>query len=294
MEYLPHEINNQIIQCFGRCFHYKDTVESFLISAGVPKTIGGRYRDDPKFVWARKLLHDLSETEEGRITQRKILTALCRLRNLPDNDVPDKNAGLDALRKLKELTVEHQLIIDEKKHENISKKNIAEHKIKIAEERSLKLIALKEKFYNGTTGVDRQKIGYDLEDIIKELFSLFEIDYKKSYKTDTQQIDGYFKFEGFDYLTEAKWRIDQPTEGEIGSFQRKVKTKLESTRGVFFSINGFRPEVVNQFNGLGANIIFFTGEDLIHILEGRVHLKDALQNKVEKAAQYGIVYYKVY
>lgn len=116
---------------------------------------------------------------------------------------------------------------------------------------------------------------------------LSNIEYKKSYKTETQQIDGYFRFEGFDYLVEAKWRNDQPNEGEIGTFQRKVITKLESTRGLFFSINGFRDEVIKQFNGNGANIIFFTGEDLALILEGRIELSDVFIKKIEKAAQYG-------
>lgn len=293
MEHLPHEISTQIIQCFGKCFHYKDTVESFLISAGVSKIAASKYRDEAKYIWARKLLHDLSETEEGRVTQRKILIALCRLRNLPDSDVPDRTAGLDALRKLKELAVEYQLNIEEKKHEEVSRRNIAENKLKIAEERNQKLKELRNKFFGGITNSDRQKAGYDLEDIIKELFALFEIDYRKSYKTETQQIDGYFRFEGFDYLVEAKWRSDQPTENEIGGFQRKVQTKLVSTRGIFFSINGFRSEVINQFNGHGANIIFFIGEDLIHILEGRVDLKDALRLKVENAAQHGIVYCRI-
>ena len=80
---------------------------------------------------------------------------------------------------------------------------------------------------------------------------------------------------------------DQPNEGEIGSFQRKVNTKLESTRGVFFSISGFREEVVKQYDGEGANIIFFTGEDLALILEGRIELTEVLIKKIEKAAQYG-------
>lgn len=119
------------------------------------------------------------------------------------------------------------------------------------------------------------------------MFALSNIEYKKSYKTETQQIDGYFRFEGFDYLVEAKWRIDMPNEAEIGAFQRKVVTKLESTRGVFISINGFRDEVIKQFNSNRGNIIFFTGEDLTLILEGRIELREVLVRKIERAAQYG-------
>jgi restriction endonuclease Mrr len=98
---------------------------------------------------------------------------------------------------------------------------------------------------------------------------------------------------GFDYLVEAKWRSDQPNEQEIAGFKQKVDTKLDATRGMFVSINGFRDEVVAQFQGRGANIIFMDGEDLTHILEGRVDLPDALRTKIEKAAQEGNVFFRV-
>lgn len=289
MENVPYEITNQMIQCFGKCFHYKDTVEAFLISAGLRSEIAKKYRQEAKYVWARRLLTELSEYDEGRILQRRILSELCKLKNLPE-DVPDRDAGLEALRTLKSLAYEHDLVSREEKNKSSSRQNIAKTRAKIIQDRNANLQELRDKFYAGVTDSDRQRVGYDLEDILKELFRLFEIEYKKSYRSKTQQMDGHFKYEGFDYLVEAKWRKGQPSETEIGGFQRKVKTKLESTRGIFFSVNGFRDEVVEQFNGHGANILFFTGEDLIHILEGRVDLNDALKRKIETAAQYGKVY----
>ena len=292
MENLPYEIKDQIIQCFGRSFHYKDEVESFFRSAGVSRELSNKYRSEPKFVWARKLLNDLEESEEGRILQRKILTQLCKLRNVSD-DVPDRNAGLEALRKLKSLANKYDFEYQEKKKETKSRAEAYKKKTNIAQERNEKLTELRDKFFKGVTSTNRQKTGYDLEGIIKELFALFEIDYKKSYKTETQQIDGHFKFGGFNYLLEAKWRKDLPNEGEIGSFQRKVHTKLDATRGLFISVNGFRDEVVKEFSGQGANIILMNGEDLIHILEGRIDLRDALNLKIDKASQYGLAYSKV-
>lgn len=292
MEHLPYEIKDQIIQCFGRSFHYKDTVESFLRSAGVSRELANKYRNEAKFVWARKLLNDLEESEEGLIIQRKILTELCKLRNVPD-EVPDRNAGLDALRKLKSLANKHQIEYEEKKKESKSRKESFKNKTKIIAERNDKLIELRNSFFSGIKATDRQRTGYDLEDLLKDLFALFEIEYKKSYRTETQQIDGHFKFDGFNYLMEAKWRKDQPNESEIGGFQRKVNTKLDATRGLFFSVNGFRDQVISEFSGHGTNIILMTGEDLTHILEGRVDLRDALQIKIEKAAQYGVAYSKI-
>jgi hypothetical protein len=293
MEYLSYDLKDQIIQCFGKCFHYKDNVESFLRSAGVSRELAVKYKDEAKFVWARKTLNDLENFEDGKIIQRRILGELCKLRNVPD-EVPDRNAGLDALRKLKIMVAEKQIQFEEQKTETKSRTEQLKDRTQIIQERNNKLSELREFFFKALTDENRQKAGYDLEHILKELFALSEIDYKKPYKTDTQQIDGHFKFEGFNYLVEAKWRKDMPNENEIGGFQRKVITKLESTRGLFVSVNGYREEVINQFNGQGANIILMTGEDLTHILEGRIELKDALHIKIDKASQYGIVYSKIF
>src|SRR3972149_12082769 len=228
--------------------------------------------------------------QDGLEIERRILTELCKLRKLPDNNVSNPDAGLDNLRTIKRLAVEHDLFVEEEKTKNTYKKNIAKEKAKIVEERSKVLTILHQAFMDWIVNPNRQSAGYSLEDILEKLFPLFTLEYRKSYKTPTQQIDGHFRFEAFDYLVEAKWRADQPNEQEIGGFKRKVDTKLESTRGVFFSINGFRGEVIQLFQGQGSNIIFFTGEDLIHILEGRIALDEVIKIKIEKAAQEGIVY----
>jgi hypothetical protein len=287
---LPFEVRNQIIQCIGLCFHYKDNVESFFISCGIDRRLASKYKDQAKFVWARNLLNDLDEKENGFELERRILTELCKFRNIPDKDAPNPSAGLSALRKLKELAVENKFEVEEVKKDLSQRKIIAKEKQKIIEERAKTLIELKTTFYSSVTNTNRQAAGYSLEDILEKLFPLFDIEYRRSYKTGTQQIDGYFKFEGFDYLVEAKWRSDQPNENEIGGFERKVNTKLESTRGVFVSINGIRDEVIQEFNGKGSNILFFSGEDIVHILEGRIDLREALRKKIDKAAQEGQVY----
>lgn len=170
---------------------------------------------------------------------------------------------------------------------------MAAYKVKIIAERAEKLKELKEDYFRGFSEGDRQKAGYILENILERLFPLFELEYKKPYKTATQQIDGHFGFEGFNYLVEAKWQKELPSESEIGGFKRKVDTKLESTRGVFISINGFREEVVKSFEGNKSNILFFDGEDLMHIIEGRVDLQDAIYTKMQKASQEGIAYFPV-
>ncbi|KGR89362.1 restriction endonuclease [Lysinibacillus boronitolerans] len=289
---ISYEILEQMIQCFGKCFHYKDSMASFMRSSDVPKIVIDKYRDLPKFVWARKVLEELSVNENDLIIQRKLLTNLCKLRDLPDSGVLDRNAGLDSLRKLKRLAYENDYLVKEEDNKNIIQKRIIEEKQALIMERAKKLEELREIFNNNLMTNNRQKAGYILEDLLKELFEINNIEYRKSFRTieNTQQIDGYFKFDSFDYLVEAKWRKDYPNGAEIAGFQHKINSKIESTRGLFVSINGFREEVINEFRGKGSNIIFMDGQDLILILEGRVNLDDCLRFKIERAVQIGETY----
>lgn len=282
-----------MIQCFGRCFHFKDPVANFMTSSGVPRDLINRYKHEAKFVWARHVLSELNETNEGTLIQRRILTNLCSLRDIPDKEVTDRNSGLDALRKLKNLAMENELLVKEERRSVDQRRTQSEQRQKQLQERAKKLEHLKIQFNNGLIDPNRQRAGYSLEELLNNLFQLNDIEYRKSYRNpnNTQQIDGHFNFGGFDYLVEAKWRKDMPNSGEIGGFKTKVDSKLESTRGLFVSINGFRPEVIEEYNGRGAKIIFLTGMDLIIILEGRISLDEALKIKIEKAAQEGITHY---
>ena len=283
----PYEISQAMVQCFGKCFHYKDGVAAFMRQAGVSSLLIEKYRDEPKFVWARHVISDLNQTEQGHEILRRMLTELCKLRKVPDEKVPDRNAALDALRELKVLAVSQDLYVEDKKSVGTQRQELAKQKENIVAERSSKLRELQKSFSDGLTNPDRQATGYVLEAILRELFGLFDIDYRKPYKTAVEQIDGHVNFEGFDYIVEARWRKDQPTEAEISGFQGKVERKLESTRGLFVAVQGVRPEVVDAFSGRGCNIIIVDGYDIAQILEGLVDLRDALKFKIEKAAQEG-------
>jgi len=294
MNPIPYEIIEALIQCFGRCFHWKNNMESFLISAGVDRALAARDKNEHKFVWARKLLSDLNQTENGRLVARRIVTEFYKLRDLPDADVPDRNSGIDKLKQLKALALENKFIVEEQKKESNARSKLAEDTAKIASLRAEKLNSLLSEFTSKCLmGTDRQAAGYCLEKILKELFLLSEIEYTGSFKTETEQVDGYFSFGGFGYLVEAKCTRETPTKKDILGFISEAKERLQSTRGLFVSVNGFRPEVANELNGTGSNVVLFDGGDLTCVLDGRIDLKDALQAKINHASTSGEVYFSL-
>ncbi|MCC6862999.1 MAG: hypothetical protein IT158_30775 [Bryobacterales bacterium] len=291
---LPYEIREAIVQVCGKAFWYRDPFRSFLLSAGVPPDLYDRFADGSKFKIARNVLAELDSLgDEGHFIQRQLLTELCKLRNVPDEAVPDRDAALQALRWLKQLAIDQKLFVQEQRSAEDQKTQEARSRQAALASRAQKMGELRATF--GTmvqSRDDPQKRGYGLEDLLAELFEVHEIAYRRPYRTATEQIDGHFEFRGFDYLVEARWRVEPPSEADLAAFKTKVDKKLTSTRGLFVSIVGFRPEVVMEFTrGVTSNIVLMDGADLSLILEGHISLLDALDAKINKAAQEGIIYF---
>lgn len=290
---LPYEIREAVVQACGKAFWLKDPLRAFLAGCGVPVEMLDRYGDEAKFKIARHVLAELDGlADDGHLIQRRIVTELCNLRSIPDASVTDRDGAIQALRLVKELALAHSMIVDEERSAAEQRAAQARSRQAALAMRAEKVDKLRRDFYVLASSTDDpQQRGYGLEDLLAELFELHDITYRRPYRTSTEQIDGHFEFKGFDYLVEARWRASQPTEADLGAFKLKVDKKLTSTRGLFVSMPGFRTEVVMELTrGTSSNIVLMDGSDLALILEGQVSLPDALDLKIQKAAQEGIIF----
>jgi hypothetical protein len=291
---LPFEIREALVGVCGRAFWLKDPFRSFLMSCGVPPDVYDRYSEESKFKIARHVLAELdAKGDEGFLIQRRIVTELCKLRQVPDENVPDRDAAIKALEYLKELAVTQKLFVEEDRSTAEARTQEVRRKQAALAARAQKMEQLRAAYSAMVVSKDDpQTRGYGLEDLLAELFEAHEISYRRPYRTNTEQIDGHFEFKGFDYLVEARWRAQYPVEADLAAFKTKVDKKLTSTRGLFMSIIGFRPEIVLEFTrGVSSNIVLMDGTDLSLILEGHISLVDALDLKIQKAAQEGIIFF---
>jgi len=219
--------------------------------------------------------------------QRRVLTELCRLRNVPDNDVADRDAALAALRGLKTLAVQLDLYAEEEKSARTDRRAVAEERERVCAERAKKLKELRGRFNGALFNPNRQQASYFLEELLYELFSLFGVDYRKPYKTETNKsTDTFHSRVLITWLNPGGERINL-------QFKKLAASRPKSTASLrvpeAFLLNAvIRAELVAQFQGRGCNIIFvWDGADLIEVLEGRVDLRDGMKFKIEKAAQEG-------
>jgi hypothetical protein len=137
---------------------------------------------------------------------------------------------------------------------------------------------------------DRQARGYRLEKVLRDLFVLFDLDPKASFRITGEQIDGAFSFEGTDYLLEARWRDRQASATDLDALAGKLSRRLDNTLGLFLSISGFTDEGVKAHSSGRRIIILMDGSHLMAVLEGRIDLMQLLLRMRRHAAQTGNIY----
>lgn len=220
------------------------------------------------------------------------MTDFSHLKRLEDGQAKARRAE-ELVKVLQKLAqghfdlVEEQIKIEERRHktyqERLKKQGVADE---------LKQIKLN---YFSLLGADNaQKRGYQLEKIIRELFVLFDLDPKASFKLEGEQIDGAFTFDNTDYLFEAKWQQEIVSIKELDAFSGKLTRKLDNTLGLFISINGFSEDAVKAHSTGRRLMILMDGSDLMAILEGRIDLIQLLLRKRRYASQTGNIYLKIH
>jgi hypothetical protein len=141
---------------------------------------------------------------------------------------------------------------------------------------------------------DAQRRGFELEKVMYDLFELFDLDPKASFRNTGEQIDGAFSLAGTDFLFEARWRQEQSDAGDLDAFAGKVRRKLENTLGVFLSINGFSPDGIAAHSSGGTVIVLIDGADLMAVFEERIDFVTLLLRKKRHAAQTGEIYLPIH
>jgi hypothetical protein len=197
------------------------------------------------------------------------------------------------VEQLRQLVEPHQ---EKKKEEEESERRRKKREEKLHSNRAVreKLAELNSRFIEIASGVNPQSRGFELERLMYDLFELFDLDPKASFRNVGEQIDGGFFLEGTDYLFEAKWQQNLVGIEDLDAFSRKVERKLENTLGVFLSINGYSPDGVTAHSTARPSIILMDGADLMAVLEERIDFVTLLQRKKRHAAHTGNIYLKIH
>lgn len=203
------------------------------------------------------------------------------------------NAARVAVAALRKQALGHDALLDEQRE--------AERRRRDAHEQLLRMTAVRDclEDLNGDFVVllgdaNHQQRGYRLEKLIRDLFELFDLDPRASFKIVGEQIDGAFTFEATDFLFEAKWQQEPVSADDLDVLAGKLSRKLDNTLGLFLSVNGYSEDGVKTHSSGRRLLILMDGSDLMAVLEGRIDLLQLLLRKRREAAQTGNIYLRIH
>lgn len=203
-----------------------------------------------------------------------------------------KKRAQEAVIKLRNQTKGYFDLIEELKKTE-EKRNINSERVKQTISFSEKLDALKRHFFEIATATDAQKRGFQLEKLLNEMFHLFDLDPKASFKITGEQIDGSFTFDNQDYILEVKWQKQPVNAGDLYKFGGKISGKLKNTLGLFISLDGYSKECTETGSPIVKSMILMDGQDLMYVLDGRISLNEMVFIKRRHASDTGEIYYHI-
>ncbi|MEW6180358.1 MAG: restriction endonuclease [Chloroflexota bacterium] len=145
------------------------------------------------------------------------------------------------------------------------------------------------------TGLEAHQRGFLFEKFLNEMFAVYNLEPRSSFRIVGEQIDGSFQIGTDVYLVEAKWHDKQIDQSHLLIFHGKVEGKSRWSRGLYVSYSGFSPEgLIAYSRGRPTNIIGMDSQDLFFILSGEMSLVEAINRKARRAAETGEFFVSVY
>lgn len=287
---LDFNVKEKIVNLSGICFWYWNSFYSFLESCGVSSSIYRVFgKEGGKYQTMRSILELLERQQKYEII-KEIAKQFYNLK--PSEDGVDKeraNRLLEDFRKAVGSSVLEEEI-DKKEVE----KKVQEY-TKVAEERAQlkqRLQTIKASFLELHASTNKQARGFGLENLFFNLLELEEFEVHRPYRVTGEQLDGHFKYEKFDYIVEIKWTDAVSSQSDLSIFDGKIRNKGQSTRGLFFAINGFDNNAISKFSGNEPRIILMDGQDFFVILEEMTTFYDLMKLKTDFLARLGNIYAK--
>jgi hypothetical protein len=287
-------------EALSKVYWYKSDLRSFLtVALGDPPTVNRLNWQDHKRNIVGALVDRLASDEEHHqdslIRLMFDVAAIDNFAHLKQlDDGPSKaEAAACAVKALGEYTSAHQGVLDEQ--EAIARRRQLAHEKRLQTQGlSEALESLRSQYYTLIGSTAPQQRGYTLERILRQLFELFDMDPRASFKITGEQIDGAFTFERTDFLLEAKWQQELVGIEELDAFTGKISRKLDNTLGLCLSINGYSPDAVSLHTANRPVMILMDGSDLMAVLEGRIDLGALLLRKRRHAAQTGELFLPIH
>ncbi len=286
-------------EALSAVYWYKSDLRSFLTNSLSDPQVLARvnWEDFKRSIVGAVVDHLSSNQDVYQADLLRLMTEVARMESFAHlerlEDGPAKaKAAKDAVAALRTMIRPHAALMAQEAEKEERRATALEERLKQGAVRE-QLSSLETRFGH-LLGEEPQKRGYALEVLMRDLFNLFDLDPKSSFKVVGEQIDGAFTFDSTDYLFEAKWQNAPTAVQELDALSGKFSRRLENTLGLLLSINGFSEDAPKVHSSGRSSIVLMDGSDLMAVLEGRIDLIQLLLRKRRHAAQTGNIYLRIH
>jgi len=200
----------------------------------------------------------------------------------------------ESVNALRTLVRDHFDLVEEQKISEEQRKGAYERMLRNQGVRD-RLKEIEKKYLELISSTNPQQRGFALERVIRELFTLFDLDPKASFRITGEQIDGAFTFDNTDYILESKWQQEPVGTQELDTLHSKLtRATLDNTLGLFLSINGYSNDAVKAHSSGRRLMILMDGSHLMAVIEGRIDLLQLLLRMRRHASQTGNIYLRIH
>ena len=219
---------NALKEALTHAYWYKSELRSFFnLAISNPEIIAQLDWQDYKRNIVSSLVDYLAKHQEKHqsdllhlMSEVTKLTDFRHLEKLEEGTEKVKKAR-EAINILKTFYATHQSIINDQERVEENRRLAYQQRLQKKGVRD-NLEGLKAEYFILLASDHAQARGYDLEKIIRNLFMLFDLDPKASFRIVGEQIDGAFTFDSTDYLFEAKWQKNTTDIGDLDAFSGKL------------------------------------------------------------------------
>ena len=290
MSRIPFEVKEAAIEVVSECFYLHDKVKSLFVANGLDAEMYERYRpvgSKPKYT--RAILERLEQLGNPGLTIAwRIIHALAKLPGSMDRVERNDAVAKASIAKLRALLTDRSATELDDDVAAESRRRVGRQKLEESANRHRKLEELRLEFLQLQGSTDVQARGYRFQDMLREFFIASEVPYEKPIRIPGQEIDGEFAFGGRRFLVEARWRVDPTDWGQLCHFKAKVDSKLESTLGLYVSMQGYAPSAVNQLHMQHPrSLLLIDGMSVSYLFSQAISLDDALRKVHDAAVRQG-------
>lgn len=286
----PLDIRNLMHDCILAIFWPKRDIVEFFKDIGCPTSILIRVDNNS----TRRVIVDTvfsylsAHSDPGLVVFQKMSESLSNWSHF-DYYHFDQKQSLDKAIAQQRINDLRTAIL--KRNQSLKQKSDLAHQRSQKQEKTQKIKSLSDEFSRiYGTNLTPQERGKIFESFLRDIFNRQDIIMHGPFRIIGEEIDGTFKFEGENYIVEAKWHDGHMSTKQLYAFACKVDGKLHG-RGLFISVHGFTCESFKSIvQGKHIKTILMDGQDISYILEDRITLEKMLDFKIRAAQTRGEVY----